>query len=182
MLFGGSGADWVGPGSGADAAMMRRKAEAVDAALALHGSHREDPLEVLRRVGGREFAAIAGAIIAARMEKVPVILDGFAATAAAAVLHARQSRHALDHCLLAQRPTEPGHRAGGRTGSGSSRCSISARRMAKGSARRSPPASSRRLRCINSGMARGACRIALAQRALWRRAALLRSAAPAAPP
>ena len=108
MLYGGKGADWVGPGSGADEAMMRRKAEAVDAAVALHGSHAKDPLEVLRRVGGREFAAIAGAIIAARAEKVPVILDGFGATAAACVLHAMNPA-ALDHCLLAQIPTEPGH-------------------------------------------------------------------------
>lgn len=107
MLYGGKGADWVGPGSGADEAMMRRKAEAVDAAVALHGSQK-DPFEVLRRVGGREFAAIAGAIIAARAEKVPVILDGLGATAAACVLHAMNPA-ALDHCLLAHTPVEPGH-------------------------------------------------------------------------
>lgn len=108
-IHGGSGADWVGPGSGADAAMIARKAGTVDAALALHGSHLKDPLEVLRRMGGRETAAIAGAIIAARMEKIPVILDGFAAIAAACVLHAANSR-ALDHCLIAQFSTEPGQR------------------------------------------------------------------------
>lgn len=108
-LHGGKGADWVGPGSGADAAMIARKTGAVDAALALHGSHLKDPLEVLRRVGGRETAAIAGAIIAARMEKVPVILDGFAAIAAGSVLHALNSS-ALDHCLIAQASTEPGQR------------------------------------------------------------------------
>ncbi len=107
LLYGGSGAEWVGPGSGADAAMIARKAEAVDAAAVLHGSHRNDPFEILRRVGGREFAAIAGAIIAARAEKVPVILDGFGATAAACVLHAVNPA-ILDHCLLAQRPADPG--------------------------------------------------------------------------
>lgn len=107
MLYGGSGADWVGSGSGADAATIARKVAAVDAALALHGSHRSDPFEVLRRVGGREFAAIAGAIIAARAEKVPVILDGFGAIAAASVLHAVNPQ-ILDHCLLAGKPTDPG--------------------------------------------------------------------------
>jgi nicotinate-nucleotide--dimethylbenzimidazole phosphoribosyltransferase len=107
MLYGGSGADWVGPGSGADEAMMLRKVAAVDAAVALHGSHRDDPFEILRRVGGREFAAISGAIIAARAEKVPVILDGFGAIAAASVLHAVNPA-ILGHCLLAQRPTDPG--------------------------------------------------------------------------
>lgn len=107
LLYGGSGAEWVGRGSGADDAMMRRKAEAVDAAVALHRSRAGDPFEILRLVGGREFAAIAGAIIAARAEKVPVILDGFAAIAAACVLHAVNPA-ILGHCLLAQRPTDPG--------------------------------------------------------------------------
>jgi nicotinate-nucleotide--dimethylbenzimidazole phosphoribosyltransferase len=62
----------------------------------------------LRRVGGREFAAIAGAILAARMEKIPVLLDGFATTAAAAVLYA-VDRTALDHCMFSHVSTEPGH-------------------------------------------------------------------------
>lgn len=107
-LFGGKGRDWVGPGSGADAAMQSRKAGVVDAALAFHGTNLRDPLEALRRVGGRELAAIAGAILAARMQKIPVLLDGFAATAAAAALHAANPA-ALDHCQLASLSTEPAH-------------------------------------------------------------------------
>lgn len=107
-LFGGTGADWVGPGSGANAQMIAAKAAAVDEALAFHAGNLKDPLEVLRRVGGREFAAIAGAIIASRMEKIPVIIDGFAATASAAVLYA-MNPSGLDHCLLAQVSPEPGH-------------------------------------------------------------------------
>lgn len=107
-LYGGGGADWVGPGSGADKVMVARKASYVDKALALHQGHLKDPLEVLRRLGGREIAAIAGAILAARMEKVPVILDGFATCAAAAVLHAA-GPHALDHCRLASLSPEPAH-------------------------------------------------------------------------
>ena len=108
LLHGGRGVDWVGAGSGADEPMIHRKAEAVDAAVALHGNHAKDPLEVLRRAGGREFAAMAGAIIAARAEKIPVILDGFAATAAASVLYA-MNPSSLDHCMLAHLSTEPGH-------------------------------------------------------------------------
>lgn len=107
-LFGGKGADWVGPGSGADATMVARKADAVDRALAFHGASLGDPLEALRRVGGREFAAICGAILAARMQKIPVLLDGFVSTAAASVLH-RANPSALDHCLLASLSPEPGH-------------------------------------------------------------------------
>jgi nicotinate-nucleotide--dimethylbenzimidazole phosphoribosyltransferase len=108
-VFGGEGAEWVGPGSGAGATMMARKAAIVDTALAFHRGHLDDPLEALRRIGGREFAAIAGAIIAARMQKIPVVIDGFAALAAAAVLHAANAA-ALDHCLLATLPPEPGYR------------------------------------------------------------------------
>ncbi|RUT90721.1 nicotinate-nucleotide--dimethylbenzimidazole phosphoribosyltransferase, partial [Mesorhizobium sp. USDA-HM6] len=65
-------------------------------------------LEALRRVGGREFATICGAILAARMQKIPVLLDGFVSTAAAAALHAANPG-ALDHCLLASLSPEPGH-------------------------------------------------------------------------
>ena len=105
-LLGGNGADWVGAGSGGDEAMTAHKAAVVDRALACHAGHLRDPLEVLRRLGGREFAAIAGAVLAARMEKIPVILDGYAAMAAAAVLHA-VNPGALDHCRLAAMPAEP---------------------------------------------------------------------------
>lgn len=108
-LFGGKGADWVGPGTGVDAAGLARKADAVDRALTLHREHLHDPLEVLRRLGGREFAAMAGAILSARMERVPVLIDGFVATAAAAVLHKLDSS-ALDHCVIAHCSAEPGHR------------------------------------------------------------------------
>lgn len=107
-LFGGTGADWVGAGSGAGV-KAAQKAEMVDRALRHHAHGFDDPLEALRRVGGRDVAAIAGAIVAARMEKIPVILDGYAALAAAAVLH-RLKVDALGHCLLADAGKEPGQR------------------------------------------------------------------------
>ncbi len=73
----------------------------VAGALAHHGRRLSDPLEALRLVGGRETAAIVGAIVAARIERIPVILDGLAAIAAAGVLHTLHPG-TLDHCLLAQ--------------------------------------------------------------------------------
>jgi nicotinate-nucleotide--dimethylbenzimidazole phosphoribosyltransferase len=99
-LFGGRGADWVGDEPGAGGSMRGRKAGVVDAALSVHSGHLADPLEVLRRLGGREFAAIAGAIISARSERIPVVLDGYAAVAAAAILHA-MNPDAIGHCVLA---------------------------------------------------------------------------------
>ena len=87
-LFGGEAQDWVGPGTGVGSDGLKRKADAVSRAVALHKAHLGDPLEVLRRLGGRELAAMAGAVLAARLQRIPVILDGYVATAAAAVLHA----------------------------------------------------------------------------------------------
>ncbi|ODT08456.1 MAG: nicotinate-nucleotide--dimethylbenzimidazole phosphoribosyltransferase [Kaistia sp. SCN 65-12] len=107
-LFGGTGRDWVGPGTGVDEAGLARKAEAIDAALALHAAHLNDPLEVLRRLGGRELAAMAGAILAARMSRIPVIVDGYVATAAAAVLY-KMDPGALDHCQFGHVSAEPPH-------------------------------------------------------------------------
>ncbi|UIJ71492.1 nicotinate-nucleotide--dimethylbenzimidazole phosphoribosyltransferase [Aurantimonas sp. HBX-1] len=107
-LFGGAASDWVGPGTGHDAAGIARKAAVVEKALAHHAGHLADPLEVLRRVGGRELAAMAGAILAARTQRVPVIVDGFVATAAAAVLYAMDPA-ALDHCVFGHVSAEPGH-------------------------------------------------------------------------
>jgi len=109
-LYGGTAADWVGRGTGIDDAGLARKVSAVEKAVALHRDHLGDPLEVLRRLGGREIAAIAGAILAARLQNVPVILDGYVVTAAAAILHALDPS-ALDHCLAGHISAEGAHRA-----------------------------------------------------------------------
>ena len=106
-LWGGSAAEWVGKGTGVDSAGLNRKEQAVEAAIKLHGGNA--PLDLLRRVGGRELAAMAGAVVAARLSRVPVLLDGYVCTAAVAPLAAAQAG-ALDHCLVAHVSAEPGHR------------------------------------------------------------------------
>lgn len=110
-LFGGTGADWAGPGTGVSGSVLSHKITVIDEALARHektiAAH--DPLALLAALGGEEFAAIVGAVLAARMGRIPVLLDGFACTAAAAVLHALD-RRALDHCRVAHRSAEPGHK------------------------------------------------------------------------
>jgi nicotinate-nucleotide--dimethylbenzimidazole phosphoribosyltransferase len=107
-LYGGTAVDWVGPGTGSQGEVLQRKIAAVETAIALHKDHLGDPLEVMRRVGGREIAAMAGAILAARMQKIPVLIDGYVATAAAALLKAANPT-ALDHCLIGHVSGEPGH-------------------------------------------------------------------------
>jgi nicotinate-nucleotide--dimethylbenzimidazole phosphoribosyltransferase len=106
-LFGGAAADWVGRGTGVDDGGLKRKADAVAAAVERIGSGRE-PLEVLRRIGGREIAAMVGAILAARMERVPVIVDGFVTTAATAIVQAMRP-DAIDHCLFGHCSAESAH-------------------------------------------------------------------------
>jgi nicotinate-nucleotide--dimethylbenzimidazole phosphoribosyltransferase len=108
-LFGGSAEDWVGPGTGLDGPGLARKREAVATAIARHAFHLSDPLEVLRRVGGREIAAMVGAILAARINRVPVIVDGYVATSAAAIVY-RLDPKGLDHCLFGHVSGEPAHR------------------------------------------------------------------------
>lgn len=108
-LFGGRGADWVGRGTGVDDAGLSRKAEAVDAALACHGEALSDPLEALRRVGGRELAAMFGAALAARQRRIPLLLDGFVCGSAVAPL-ARLGEDGLAHAIAGHVSAEPGHR------------------------------------------------------------------------
>ncbi|MEP0338045.1 MAG: nicotinate-nucleotide--dimethylbenzimidazole phosphoribosyltransferase [Alphaproteobacteria bacterium] len=107
-LFGGAGADWAGPGTGLPSAGVSAKADAIARAVAVNGIDPTDGLEVLRALGGRELAAMAGAVAKARHLGLPVLLDGFVAGAAAACLQVRQPG-ALDHCRAAHLSAEPGH-------------------------------------------------------------------------
>jgi len=105
-LFGGTVEAWVGRGTGVDDAGLARKAAVVTAGLALHPSR--DPLDVLRCLGGREIAAMVGAIAHARALRIPVILDGFICCAAAAVL-AKLNPAGLDHCVAGHVSAEGAH-------------------------------------------------------------------------
>jgi nicotinate-nucleotide--dimethylbenzimidazole phosphoribosyltransferase len=108
-LWGGTAADWSGPGTGVAGAALANKIAVVQRAVDLHKAAGPEPFELLRRLGGRELAAITGAVMAARKARVPVLLDGYAATVAASVLMKADPR-ALDHCLVAHCSAEPGHR------------------------------------------------------------------------
>ena len=98
-LYGGEPAEWS-----AHPALV---AEAVARA---NGEGATEPLEILRQLGGREMAAQAGAILAARTQKTPVLLDSYGGCAAAAVLAAIRP-DAADHCMAAQVCAQPGHAA-----------------------------------------------------------------------
>jgi nicotinate-nucleotide--dimethylbenzimidazole phosphoribosyltransferase len=108
-LFGGDASDWTGRGTGIDDQTLIRKTQVVGDAIILHRNQMKDAFDILRCVGGREIAAMAGGILAARFQRVPVLLDGFVSCAAAAVLGAFRD-DALDHCMVGHVSAEPGHR------------------------------------------------------------------------
>ena len=108
-LFGGGAEKWTGRGTGVDDAGLRRKVVAIEAGLKRHADALSDPLKIVAALGGRELAAIFGATLAARRNNVPVLLDGFVCTAAAAPL-ARLHPTGLAHTIAAHVSAEAGHR------------------------------------------------------------------------
>lgn len=107
-LFGGDAGDWTGRGTGVDDAGLMRKTQVVAAGLDQHRDLLDDPLQVLRCLGGRELAGMAGAIAAARAHHIPVILDGFICTAAASILE-KTFQGALDHTVAGHQSAEGAH-------------------------------------------------------------------------
>ena len=108
-LYGGEAVDWTGRGTGVDDAGLKRKAAVVAAGVERHRDEGSDGLDLLRRLGGRELAAMAGAVLTARQRHIPVLLDGYVCCAAAAALEVTRPG-ALDHCLAGHCSAEPGHR------------------------------------------------------------------------
>jgi nicotinate-nucleotide--dimethylbenzimidazole phosphoribosyltransferase len=106
--FGGPAIEWVGPGTGIDATGLSRKGAVVDRAIAYHATAPHTAFETLRRVGGRETAAIAGAVLRARQLRVPVVLDGFISCASIAPLAAAVPE-IVAHCIAGHCSAEPGH-------------------------------------------------------------------------
>jgi len=108
-LFGGGGARWAGRGTGVDDEGFARKRAVIDRALTRHAALLHDPLMVAAALGGRELAAILGAVLAARRQRIPVLLDGFVCTAAVAPL-AKLRADTLAHALAGHVSAEAGHR------------------------------------------------------------------------
>jgi nicotinate-nucleotide--dimethylbenzimidazole phosphoribosyltransferase len=107
-IHGGNAADWTGRGTGVDDAGLDRKTQAVAEGCAKHADILNDPIEVARCLGGRELAAMAGAALAARLACIPLLIDGYVASAALAPFQAANSDF-LTHCQAAHVSAEPGH-------------------------------------------------------------------------
>jgi nicotinate-nucleotide--dimethylbenzimidazole phosphoribosyltransferase len=110
VLCGKSVAEVTGKGAGLDDAALRQKIEIIDRALRLNQPNPSDPLDVLSKVGGLEIAGLAGLALGAAARRIPVVIDGFISTAAAAVAVAIEPR--VKNFLFASHlSSEPGHDA-----------------------------------------------------------------------
>lgn len=109
VLTGRPAVDLVGRGTGVDDAGLRRKTEVVAQALARHRPDPQDALDVLAKVGGFEIGGIAGACLAGASARVPVVVDGFIATAGAA-LAVRLDPAVAPYLVASHRSAETGHR------------------------------------------------------------------------
>lgn len=105
-LYGGTSEYWAG----AHDRTAKNRIAAVEAATSQSTDEGSDPLTTLRRFGGRDIAGLVGAIVAARHQSIPVILDGFVVCAAAAVIHAINP-NAISHCLAGHITIETAHGA-----------------------------------------------------------------------
>ena len=101
-------ADATGRGTGVDAAGYARKVDVVCRGLARHQPDPSDPVGMLAAFGGAEHAALAGFILGAAALRVPVILDGMIA-GAAALAACRIAPDAAGACVAGHRSVEPGH-------------------------------------------------------------------------
>lgn len=108
VLAGRDPADVVGPGTGLDAEGMARKTDVVRRALSVNEPDPADALDVLRKVGGLEIAALAGLVIGAASFGVPVVSDGFICGAATLVA-VRIAPAAAPWVFASHRSAEPGH-------------------------------------------------------------------------
>ncbi|MEP3297761.1 MAG: nicotinate-nucleotide--dimethylbenzimidazole phosphoribosyltransferase [Pseudoruegeria sp.] len=107
-LHGGCGADWTGLGTGISADDVPRKVSVVEQGVDVNQHDMNSGLDVLRCLGGRELAAMAGAAIRARVLSIPVIMDGFVCTAAFSCL-AKDNPAALDHVVAGHQSAEQAH-------------------------------------------------------------------------
>ena len=109
-LAGRPAAEVTGRGTGIDDQGLQRKIALIDQALALHRPDPSDGLDVLAKVGGYEIGGLAGVILGAATQRVPVVIDGFI-SGAAALLACALAPAAQPYLIAAHRSVERGHQA-----------------------------------------------------------------------
>jgi nicotinate-nucleotide--dimethylbenzimidazole phosphoribosyltransferase len=95
-------------GSAIDAADLARKLQVIERGLTVNRPDPRDPVDVLAKVGGFEIGGIAGLIIGCAAEGIPVVVDGFTATAGA-LLAAELHPRIREYLFAAHRSVADGH-------------------------------------------------------------------------
>lgn len=99
----------TGRGTGIDTVSLAHKIAVVERALTINAPDPSDPLDVLTKVGGPEIAGLVGVVLGAAARRIPVVVDGFIAGAAALVAVELCPR-ARDYLIAAHVSAEAGHR------------------------------------------------------------------------
>jgi nicotinate-nucleotide--dimethylbenzimidazole phosphoribosyltransferase len=110
LLTGISVEDITGRGTGINDDAWKNKVQVIKDAISINSPDASDPIDVLSKVGGAEIAAIAGLIIGAAANKVPVVVDGFISTAAALIAYLIEPK-TKGYMFAAHRSQEIGHKA-----------------------------------------------------------------------
>jgi nicotinate-nucleotide--dimethylbenzimidazole phosphoribosyltransferase len=110
VLTGRSAADVTGRGAGLDDAGLKHKREVIERAIAVNHADPAEALQVLQKLGGLEIAGLTGLILGGAARRIPIVVDGFISTAAAAIACAVRPR-VKDFLFAAHRSSEPGHEA-----------------------------------------------------------------------
>ena len=105
-----SAAEVCGRGTGLNDEGLQRKIKAIEQAIAVNKPDPDDALDVLAKLGGYEIAGMAGVMLAAAANRVPVLIDGFISTVSA-VIASRLHPHAAEYMLASHLSEEPGHLA-----------------------------------------------------------------------
>jgi nicotinate-nucleotide--dimethylbenzimidazole phosphoribosyltransferase len=109
-LTGTAARDVTGRGTGIDDEIWQRKVAVVERGLKINQPNRDDPLDVLAKVGGLEIGALAGVMFGAAAYRIPMILDGYISTAAA-LLASRMNPYLREILIASHISAETGHRS-----------------------------------------------------------------------
>ncbi len=100
----------TGKGTGIDEHTWRNKVKVIKDAISINNPDPSDPVDVLSKVGGTEIGGIAGLVIGAAANRIPVIIDGFISTAGALIAYAMEPK-TKDYMFAAHNSQEIGHKA-----------------------------------------------------------------------
>jgi len=110
VVFTGESADkMTGRGTVIDDATLYKKIKIIETAINIHMPNKNDPIDVLSKVGGAEIGGIAGVILAAAKNRIPVIIDGLISTAGALIAY-NLNKNVSDYIFAGHISQEPGHK------------------------------------------------------------------------